>query len=142
MRINRLDGVTVQTKHIAQLTLSFMSAATPLYIVKTFNLLAICFIIDDEVVLRCQARADKARLLLTTPWTFFLGCDEIEDAISDDEKTQAFREGPDLLLHLLRDTISRYAPFRKMMNFQSELTLVPSQKSLKFMYLVSLEGAQ
>jgi hypothetical protein len=34
--------------------------------------------------------------------------------------------GADLLLHLLRDIGSRYAPFRRMMKFQSEPTLVPS----------------
>jgi hypothetical protein len=50
--------------------------------------------------------------------------------------------GPDLLLHLLRDTISRGASFRRMMKFQSEPTLVPSHKSLKFIALVNLENRQ
>jgi hypothetical protein len=50
--------------------------------------------------------------------------------------------GPDLLLRLLRDFISRYAPFRRMMKFQSEPTLFPSPKSLKFIFLVSLENGQ
>jgi hypothetical protein len=49
---------------------------------------------------------------------------------------------PDLLLHLLRDIISRYTPFRRMMKFQSESTLVPSHKSLKYIFVVSLENGQ
>jgi hypothetical protein len=50
--------------------------------------------------------------------------------------------GPGLLLDLLRDFISRYAPFHRMKKFQSEPTLVPSHKSLKFIFLLSLENGQ
>jgi hypothetical protein len=50
--------------------------------------------------------------------------------------------GPDLLLRLLKDIISRYALFRKMKKFQSEPTLVPSHKYLKFIFLVRLENGQ
>jgi hypothetical protein len=39
---------------------------------------------------------------------------------------------PDLLLHLLKDIISRYGPFRRIMKFQSEPTLVPRHKSFIF----------
>jgi hypothetical protein len=49
---------------------------------------------------------------------------------------------PDLLLHLLRDIISWYSPFRRVMKFQSEPTLVPSHQSLTFIFLVSLENGQ
>jgi hypothetical protein len=50
--------------------------------------------------------------------------------------------GPDLLFRCLRDIISRYAPFRRMMKFQSEPTVVASRKSLKFIFLVSRENGQ
>jgi hypothetical protein len=43
---------------------------------------------------------------------------------------------PDLVLHLLRDITLRYAPFRRMMKFQSEPNLIPSHKSLKFYLLM------
>jgi hypothetical protein len=49
---------------------------------------------------------------------------------------------PDLLLHLLRDIISRCVAFRRMMKFQSEPTPVPSHKSLKLIFLVRLENRQ
>jgi hypothetical protein len=49
---------------------------------------------------------------------------------------------PDLLLYLLRDITSRYALFRRMMEFQSEPTLVPSHKSFEFIFLFSLENGQ
>jgi hypothetical protein len=50
--------------------------------------------------------------------------------------------GLDLLLHLLRDIISPYAPFCRMMKLQNESTLAPSHKSLKFIVFVSLEDVQ
>jgi hypothetical protein len=49
---------------------------------------------------------------------------------------------PDFLLHFLRDIISRYTPFRVKMKFQSESTLIPSHKSLKFIFLLSLENGK
>jgi hypothetical protein len=67
---------------------------------------------------------------------------QIDDVESIDSLNNDQHEflGPDLLLDLLRDIVSRYAPFHRMMKFQSELTLVPSQKSLQFIFLVSLEN--
>jgi hypothetical protein len=59
--------------------------------------------------------------------------DSVESIDSPNYGQQEFL-GPDLLLHLLRDTISRYAPFRRVMKFQGESTLVPRHKSLKFIY--------
>jgi hypothetical protein len=69
---------------------------------------------------------------------------QIDDTESIDSPNNSQYEflGPDLLLRLGRDIISRYAPFRRMMKFQSEPTLVPSHKSLKFIVLVSLENGQ
>jgi hypothetical protein len=50
--------------------------------------------------------------------------------------------GPDLLLHLLRDVISRYAPFRRTVKFQSEPTPFSSHKFLNFLFPISLENEQ
>jgi hypothetical protein len=49
---------------------------------------------------------------------------------------------PGLLLRFLSNIISRYAPSRRMMKFQSESTLVPSHKPLSCILLVSLENGQ
>jgi hypothetical protein len=48
--------------------------------------------------------------------------------------------GPDLLLHRLKNIISRYAPFRGIMKVQSEPILVSSHKSFQFIFLLSLEN--
>jgi hypothetical protein len=50
--------------------------------------------------------------------------------------------GPDLLFDLLRDIISRYARFLRMMKFQSEPTPIPSRKTLKLIFLVNFETGQ
>jgi hypothetical protein len=67
---------------------------------------------------------------------------QINDAESIDSSNNGQHEflGPNLLPHLLRDIISRYAPFRRMMKFQSELTLVPSHKFLNCIFLGSFEN--
>jgi hypothetical protein len=49
---------------------------------------------------------------------------------------------PELVLHLLRHILSRYAPFRRLMKFQSESALVPSHKSFKFAFLMILENGK
>jgi hypothetical protein len=89
-RFNRLDSVNIQTSHIAQTVCSFMSAATPLNILKTFSLSGICVIIDDDI-LRCQLRIEKARRLTVQCGAPVPGCDE-PDAGSDDEEIWAFHE--------------------------------------------------
>jgi hypothetical protein len=67
--------------------------------------------------------------------------DNVECIDSPSDHQREF-SGPGLLLHLLRDVISRYAPFRSMMEFQSEPALVPSHKSVKYIFLISLENGQ
>jgi hypothetical protein len=69
---------------------------------------------------------------------------QIDDVESIDFPNNGQHEplGPDLLLHVLRDIISRCAPFRRVMKFQSEPTLVHGHKSLKFIFLVGLENGQ
>jgi hypothetical protein len=56
--------------------------------------------------------------------------DEVESIDPPDNGQHKFW-GPDLSLHLVTDIILRHAPFRRMMKFQSEPTLVPSHKFLK-----------
>jgi hypothetical protein len=69
---------------------------------------------------------------------------QINDVESIDSTNNGQHEfsSPDLLLHLLRDITSRYAPFRRMMEFQTKPTLVPNHKSLKFIFLMSLKNGQ
>jgi hypothetical protein len=66
---------------------------------------------------------------------------DVESIDSPDNGQHEFL-GLDLLLHLLSDVISRDPPFRRMTKFQNEPTLIPNHKSLKFIFLVSLENEQ
>jgi hypothetical protein len=98
VRVNRLDSVNIQSRHIAQVVSTFMSAATPINIVKTFGLSGIALILDDGI-LRCQVRPDMARRVLVPFEVPVPGCGEVEGAISDDEEIQAFGEDMAELLY-------------------------------------------
>jgi hypothetical protein len=67
--------------------------------------------------------------------------DKVESLHSPNDGQHEFL-GNNVLLRLLRDIISRYAPVRRAMKFQSEPTLVSSHKSLTFIFLVRLENGQ
>jgi hypothetical protein len=69
---------------------------------------------------------------------------QIDDVESIDSPNAGQPEllGPDLLLDFVREIISRYAPFHRMMKFQIEPTLVPTHKSLKIIFPVSLANGQ
>jgi predicted sugar kinase len=58
-----MEEVNVQTDHIAKVVCAFMSAATPVNIVKTFERAGIGVAVDDGV-LRCRVCPDMRRLLL------------------------------------------------------------------------------
>jgi hypothetical protein len=90
-RMNRLDSINIQSAHIAQVVCAFMSAATPLNVVKTFALSGICAI-ADEGILRCQLQMEKARRILVPFGGLVPGCDDSSDMASDDEEIEAFRE--------------------------------------------------
>jgi hypothetical protein len=66
----------------------------------------------------------------------------MDRAVSIDSPNNGQHEffGADLLLRFFRGIISQYAPFRRRMTFQKESTIVPSHKSLKSVFLVSLEN--
>jgi hypothetical protein len=69
---------------------------------------------------------------------------QINDVESIDSPNNSQHEilGPDLLLHLLRDIILGHLLFRRMMKFQSKLTLVHSHKSSKFLFPVTFQNGQ
>jgi replication initiation and membrane attachment protein DnaB len=46
----------------------------------------------------------------------------------------------DFLFELLRDIIARHVTLRRMMTFQSKPTLIDSEKSLKFIFLLGFEN--
>jgi hypothetical protein len=91
LRVNRLDSVNVQSSHIAQVVCSFMSAATPLNILRTFSLSGIC-VMCDEGILRCQVRMEGARRILVQFGRPVPGCDEPTDGASDEGEIRAFQE--------------------------------------------------
>jgi hypothetical protein len=62
-RVNRMESMNVQTDHIAKVVCSFMAAATPVNIVKTFRRAGICLVLDDDIV-RCRVCRDRAHYLL------------------------------------------------------------------------------
>jgi hypothetical protein len=101
-RINRLDSVNVQSRHIAQLVSAFMSAATPVSIVEKFRFSGICLICDDDV-LRCQVRSNKARCVLVPFGASFPGCGDQGEMSSDEEEIRAFGEDVAELLYDLDD---------------------------------------
>jgi hypothetical protein len=67
--------------------------------------------------------------------------EDVESIDSPDNGPHAML-GLDLLLHLWRDIISQSAPFHRTKKFQTESTLLPHHKSLKFTFLVSLKNRQ
>jgi hypothetical protein len=62
-RVNRMETVNVQSKHIAQVVCAFLSAATPLNIVASFRNAGIGLVVDQDMV-RCQVQPNSARCLL------------------------------------------------------------------------------
>jgi hypothetical protein len=67
--------------------------------------------------------------------------DDVESIESPSDGQYEFL-GPDLSFHLLIDIISRCDPSRRMKKSQSKPILIPSHKSLNFIFLMSLENWQ
>jgi hypothetical protein len=69
---------------------------------------------------------------------------QIDDMESIDSPNNGQHEflRPDFLFHLLTDIISRCALFCRITKFQSEPPLVPSHKTLNFIFLMNLENGQ
>jgi hypothetical protein len=62
-RVNRMEGLNVQSKHIAQVVCAFMSAAVPVNIVQSFrNAGVILAVVDNKVF--CKVEPRQARCLL------------------------------------------------------------------------------
>jgi hypothetical protein len=60
-RVNKLDAVNIQTRHVASVVCAFL-AAVPWNVVKTFKISGICLVADDDV-LRCSVRPEMAERL-------------------------------------------------------------------------------
>jgi hypothetical protein len=86
-----------------------------------------------------QNMTEEALYVATVPASH--QADDVESGDFPNNSQHEFL-GPDLLLDLLRNIISPYAPFRRMMKFQCEPTLVPSHRSVKFIFLLGLEDTQ
>jgi hypothetical protein len=91
MRTNRLERVNLQTDHIVRVLGSFMSAAVPQNIVKSFANAGISLIFDDDRVIRCQITPRTTRCLLGSPLDV-----ELPPGTSDDE------DDPDIEVYLRR----------------------------------------
>jgi hypothetical protein len=98
-----LDSVNIQSRHIAQVVSSFMSAASPLNIVKTFGMSGIGLIVDDEGILRCLVQPDKARRLLIPISVQIPDPGTTADDTSDDQEIRAFTEEVSDLLFSLEE---------------------------------------
>jgi hypothetical protein len=61
-RVNKLDAVNIQTRHIASVVCAFLAAAVPWNVVKTFKISGICLVADNGV-LRCSVRPGMAKQL-------------------------------------------------------------------------------
>jgi hypothetical protein len=87
-RVNRMESMNVQTDHIAKVVCSFMAAATPVNIVKTFCRAGICLVLDDGIV-RCRVCPDHARCLLVPITT---NLPSIPDEDEDDMEAELYLE--------------------------------------------------
>jgi hypothetical protein len=62
-RVNRMEGLNVQSKHIAQVVCAFMAAAVPVNIVQTFRNAGIVLVVADNQLF-CKVEPARARCLL------------------------------------------------------------------------------
>jgi hypothetical protein len=86
-RANKLDAVNVQTRHNAFVICSFLAAAVPVKVVKTFEISCIYFV-NDAGTLLCTVQPDKAkRLLIQLPSPLA----HIPDLESDDSGVEELR---------------------------------------------------
>jgi hypothetical protein len=100
--------MNIQTKYIARVVCSFLAAAVPVTIVKTFMLAVICPVKDGNHVL-CTVRPGHARGLLVTLES---GLPDIENSMladSDEEEVRAYlEECVGLLYNLDSDQVSEF----------------------------------
>jgi hypothetical protein len=96
-RINRMEAVNLQSRHIAQVVCGFLSARTLINIVASFRNAGIGLVVD-EGVLRCQTCPDRARCLLQ-PLEPCLNVDiPDEDSEADIEANLYMEECVDLII--------------------------------------------
>jgi hypothetical protein len=84
-RVNRTETYSIQTKHIARVVGSFMSAATPLNITQAFRLSDLRLILD-EIILRAQVWPAAAGRLLHPITNGFEDTRPLEEGETDDDE--------------------------------------------------------
>jgi hypothetical protein len=100
--------MNIQTKHIARVVCSFLTAAVPITVVKTFMLTGICLVQDGDHVL-CTVRPDQVRLLLVPLESGLPDIENLMLADSDEEEVRAYlEECADLLNDLDSDQVSEF----------------------------------
>jgi hypothetical protein len=63
-RINCLEAVNVQSKHISDVVNAFFTACTPINIVKSFRRAGISLLVDQDERILCQITPETARCLI------------------------------------------------------------------------------
>jgi hypothetical protein len=84
-------GHELPNKHIARVVCSFLAAAVPITIVKTFILNGVSLLKDGDHVL-CTVRLDQARRLLVPLESGLLGIENSMLADSDEERASLFEK--------------------------------------------------
>jgi hypothetical protein len=101
-RVNSLDAVNVQAKHIAGVVCAFLATAVPLTTVRTFEMSGIC-LVKDGAQLLCIIPPERAKRLLV-PLPQILPELETDTDDSDETESQAsLEEWTDLLYDLESD---------------------------------------
>jgi hypothetical protein len=86
-----MEAENIQTKHIAEIVGSLMSAVIPWNIVQSFRLSGLCLVRDDDV-LRCQVRPDLATRLMHPIQVTVPGFDGVDEDAEDDLEEMVFAE--------------------------------------------------
>jgi hypothetical protein len=89
-RVNNLDSVNVQTKHIAGVICAFLAAAVPLTIIRTFKMSGMC-LVKDGAQLLCTIHPERAKRLLV-PLPQILPELETDGDDSGEAESQAYLE--------------------------------------------------
>jgi hypothetical protein len=93
-RVNRMEGVTVQTAHVCDVVNAFFAACTPINIVKSFRNAGISLLPDDTHEIICQITPETTRCVIEREGLLELVevPDEGEEGEEDDPDVTAFLE--------------------------------------------------
>jgi hypothetical protein len=90
-RVNHLNPVNIQTKHITRVVHAFLAAAVPVNIVRRFMMSGSCLIKNGGQIL-CTVRPDQAKQLPIPLPLCFGGIADPDNDNSDSEEEQAYLE--------------------------------------------------